>query len=483
MKSIDHLLRLVVVAVLLFAGIPSVVEACHAGTSVHLFEWRWDDIAKECPNLATKGYDSVQVSPPNEHIGGTEWWVRYQPVSYRIISRGGSREEFAAMVERCHKAGVKIYADVVINHTADLVRDTAGNHAEQGVGVAGNTYTRRNHPTVPYVHETDYHKACTIDYKDAHSIQTCQLGQLPDLYTDSESVREKIAGYLRDLLENLKVDGLRVDAAKHIAPLDLSAIYTKAGKPFVYQEVIEAAGEPVRADQYTHLGMVTDFTYGVKLAEKFKQGRIADLYSFGKSDWGLVESQYAVVFVDNHDRERGHGGGGNLTYRDGSNYNLATVFELAWPYGYPNVLSSYKWDGRNDAAGPWGPVDCDNPDWGSRNWVCQHQWGNIANMVDYRQNTVDACRGIGDTLVDYWWVDGSNKIGFGCMDKGYVVINNSNEALNATIRTGMKPGIYCNVLSNNIPCGGDNIEVDTKGQIKVTVQGKNAIAIHVGARP
>jgi len=40
---------------------------------VHLFEWSWDDIAKECGYLGEKGYAAVQVSPPNEHIQGPEW--------------------------------------------------------------------------------------------------------------------------------------------------------------------------------------------------------------------------------------------------------------------------------------------------------------------------------------------------------------------------------------------------------------------------
>ena len=32
---------------------------------VHLFEWSWDDIAKECEDwLGPKGFDAVQVSPP-----------------------------------------------------------------------------------------------------------------------------------------------------------------------------------------------------------------------------------------------------------------------------------------------------------------------------------------------------------------------------------------------------------------------------------
>ena len=60
-----------------------------------MFEWRWTDLARECEeHLGPAGYQAVQTSPPQEHIPGPEWWTRYQPVSYRIESRGGTREEF-----------------------------------------------------------------------------------------------------------------------------------------------------------------------------------------------------------------------------------------------------------------------------------------------------------------------------------------------------------------------------------------------------
>ena len=41
--------------------------------------------------LGPKGYCGVQVSPPQEHIPGSEWWTRYQPVSYILSSRSGNR--------------------------------------------------------------------------------------------------------------------------------------------------------------------------------------------------------------------------------------------------------------------------------------------------------------------------------------------------------------------------------------------------------
>ena len=50
---------------------------------VHLFEWRWTDIAAECENvLGPAGFTAVQISPPQEHsiVPSHDWSERYQPV-------------------------------------------------------------------------------------------------------------------------------------------------------------------------------------------------------------------------------------------------------------------------------------------------------------------------------------------------------------------------------------------------------------------
>src|SRR5438445_4770815 len=87
---------------------------------VHLFEWKWTDIASECENvLGPAGFAAVQVSPPQEHSlepPSYPWSERYQPVSYSIArSRSGTQPEFADMVQRCRAGGVDIYVDAVIN--------------------------------------------------------------------------------------------------------------------------------------------------------------------------------------------------------------------------------------------------------------------------------------------------------------------------------------------------------------------------------
>ena len=55
---------------------------------VHLFEWKWTDIAAECETvLGPAGFKAVQVSPPQEHSlepPNYPWGQRYQPVSYSV---------------------------------------------------------------------------------------------------------------------------------------------------------------------------------------------------------------------------------------------------------------------------------------------------------------------------------------------------------------------------------------------------------------
>src|SRR5688572_12207686 len=82
---------------------------------VQLFEWKWTDVARECESyLGPKGFAAVQISPPNEHNwipsgdgAPYPWWMRYQPVSYRLDrSRSGTRAELIDMVNRCNAVGV-----------------------------------------------------------------------------------------------------------------------------------------------------------------------------------------------------------------------------------------------------------------------------------------------------------------------------------------------------------------------------------------
>ena len=64
-----------------------------------------------------------------EHIQGGQWWTRYQPVSYKLESRSGNRDQFISMVQRCRNAGLMVVADMVINHM------TGHGASGQGTGI------------------------------------------------------------------------------------------------------------------------------------------------------------------------------------------------------------------------------------------------------------------------------------------------------------------------------------------------------------
>lgn len=418
-----------------------------------LFEWKFDSVAKACTeSLGPAGYGFVQVSPPQEHIQGGQWWTSYQPVSYRIAGRLGDRASFAGMVSACHSAGVKVVADSVINHMS----------AGSGTGTGGSSYGKYDYPGLYSVNDMNDCQSQISNYGDRANVQNCELVGLADLDTGEEYVRGKIAGYLNDLL-SLGVDGFRIDAAKHIPAGDLANIKSRLSDPGVYwkQEAIYGAGEAVSPDEYAGTGDVQEFRYARSLKQVFKNENLANLKNFGEG-WGFMSSSKAAVFVDNHDTERG---GDTLSYKDGADYTLASVFMLAWPYGSPDVHSGYEWSDKDAGPPNGGTVNACYSD----GWKCQHAWREIASMVGFR----NTARG---EAVTNWWDNGGDQIAFGRGSKAFVAINHESAALSRTFQTSLPAGDYCDIQS------GNGVTVDGSGRFTATLGANTALALQTGAR-
>ena len=442
-------------------------------TVVNLFQWTWHSVAAECPRLGKVGYSGVQISPPQEHVEavGNPWWVDYQPVSYQLVSRRGDRAAFAAMVQACHAAGVKIYADAVINHMAGM---------DRGVGFGGSGF---EHYTYPGIYQPQDFHHCGLtdgddirDYQSREQVQTCELVNLADLDTGSDYVRSRIAAYLNDLI-SLGVDGFRVDAVKHIPATDVAAIMGRLTTPVDrYYEVIDKGGEPITMGEYVGSGKVTVFSYGDQVGSAFQWGKIATLRELA----GGVDGTVARVFLDNHDTQR-HGGAQVLTHKQPRIYALATIFMLAWPYGEPIVMSSYEF--TNPDAGPPALDDrgtTKDTVCGQDGWVCEHRWQSTEGMVGFH----NVVKGTG---VDRWWEDPSgNAVAFARGDRGYVVVNNATAPLaGRSFQSGMPPGTYCDVVHGALVdgrCTGPSVTVNADGWFTADVGQLDALAIHVGAR-
>ncbi|MFI2710692.1 carbohydrate-binding module family 20 domain-containing protein [Micromonospora sp. NPDC018662] len=494
--------RLLLAAALVAAGGTAVVAAATTATparaatvlnasevTANLWEWNWPSVAAACTDhLGPAGYGAVQVAPPQESVslpnspdGVHPWYEVYQPVSYKLDSRFGSRQQFAAMVTACHAAGVRVYVDAVVNHMAGT-NNPAGTR-----GYAGTEFSGYSYPAVPYG-SGDFHRPgdnCPTaggisDWNNEAQVTSCELLSLSDLYTEKETVRTTIAGYLNDLI-GLGVDGFRVDAVKHVKKDDFAAILGKLNntvaegrRPYVAQEIFDGASNPaLQARAFTGNGDVLDFGYAKGIRSAF-QGSISSLANVGS--WNLdAPSANVFAMVTNHDLERD---GVVLSYQNGSDYVLANYFALAYPHGKPSVYDSFTWSNRNqsppsDSTGRVTDTVC------GAAWNCLTRSAGIKGMVGW----ANAARPV-KTVSDFTAVN-SNVIGFHRGDRAWIGINDSGSATTATFTTGLADGSYCDVITGVATaagCTGGTVTV-AGGRATVTVPANNAVAVHVDARP
>ena len=473
---------------------------------VHLFDWKWKDIATECEQvLGPAGFTAVQVSPPQEHsiTPSHDWSERYQPVSYSIAkSRSGDSTAFSDMVSRCKAVHVGIYVDAVINHMT--------NFPSPGVGSKGTNYTKYSYPGL--YRASDFHSPCTVsDYTNAANVQDCELFSLPDLNTGSASVRQKIAGYLV-MLSRLGVAGFRIDAAKHIQQVELDDIFTIVDStlkaegrtiPYYFLEVSAGAGEALRpydyfGEAYASGGAsdITEFTF-TGVGDKFLGNggqHISQLNpngppgaQFSPLAWGLMPPDKAVVFLQNHDTQHNTG---TISYRDGQTFRLANVWMLAQPYGYPSVLSSFAFfrpqensmGPPSDASGNTFDLICASSLETAHDgeWVCEHRDPYILNMVAFRKF-------VAGTDQNHWWDDGNSAIAFSRGNLGFVAINHESTALNVAVPTGIPAGTYCDLISGGKngagnACVGSSIVVDSTGTTQLALAAQTAIAVDAASK-
>uniref|UniRef100_W8BYH3 Alpha-amylase n=2 Tax=Ceratitis capitata TaxID=7213 RepID=W8BYH3_CERCA len=461
-------------------------------TMVHLFEWKWDDIAVECENfLGPKGFGGVQVSPVNENVvaASRPWWERYQPISYLLTTRSGNEQQFADMVRRCNNVGVRIFVDVVFNHM------TGDNVNARGTGGSTADPSNKSFPAVPYSN-LDFHPTCSINnYNDKYEVRNCELVGLKDLDQSKSWVQDRVVDFLNHLI-SLGVAGFRVDAAKHMWPEDLEKIYNRVNnlstthgfdtgaRPFIFQEVIDLGGEAVSKNEYTNLGVVTEFAHSNSIGKVFRgKDQLRWLINWGPQ-WGFLNSDRALIFVDNHDNQRGHGAGGAdiLNYKTSKQYKMASAFMLAHPFGITRVMSSFAFDNTDQGPPTTDGQNIASPIFNDDNscsggWVCEHRWRQIYNMVGFRNI-------VAGTAIQNWWDNGSNQIAFCRGSKGFVAFNGDSYDLNTSLQTCLPAGTYCDIISgvkSDSGCTGKRVEVGSDGRATISItqaEEDGTLAIH-----
>ncbi|MEH2089925.1 alpha-amylase family glycosyl hydrolase [Nostoc sp.] len=308
----------------------------------HAFDQQYTDIEKFVCEIGKQGYSHIQISPAQKSNPAPKWWTRYQPVDYSIIEGRGSLFNLKNLISKAHSCQVKVIADVVFNHMANLDGNDDFEDLTKFPGLSINDFNSdSNRPGK---------KSCSINYSDGNrdSEINCWLGGLPELRF-TNNVKKIQKAHLKKLLD-LGIDGFRFDAAKHI-PVDVVKEYISyvdqqsQGKAWNYLEVI--TDSDTSAENYNWIAAVTDFVLYNSMKNAFSFG--GDLRFLRVPT--AINDPRSVTFGRNHDTIREINSNAINPYSDPSDSFLATAYILARESGTPLILN---WDNRDAAFIKYG---------------------------------------------------------------------------------------------------------------------------------
>lgn len=447
---------------------------------VQMFGWNWNSLAKECTEqLGPSGVSWILVDPPTDHIRGKQWWIHYQPTNYDINSDHGTREEFKSMVATCQQAGVAVLADAVINHMANGWFVSYGGKAYGKNLKYADVYTRENFHEGLNENDPHYCAHDITNWNELWERTNCRFPGLPDLATEQEFVRNKIAGYLSDL-QSLGVAGFRFDAAKHMAPEDIAAIMNKLKTPaFLIQEI---SGDAETSEEYQGNGHVWAWRAADDISSAFAYAAKVSTEMVGMSErWADdYPADLAVTWVNNHDTERD---GGSLSYKSKTEYPLAAQFLLAQPVGQPMLFSGFRFSLRDEGAPQDDSGKLLDPVCGPEHlqYTCFHRETAVKGMIAWHKLLSDKKMTAekGEDGIYQMQRDGAGFFGLNFNKKSA----KDRKVDEPVIATGLPEGKYCDLVSNGgltasgSDCQGLTFDVDSQGNLVQPIPPLSSIAL------
>ncbi len=245
-------------------------------------------VIDELQYIRSLGFTAIWLTPIVEQMPGGYhgYWTR-DP--YKVDPHLGDMAKMAELVRRAHDLGLKIVLDVAVNHVG-----------------------QRNPWLTDGGHVGWFHPDCVMNFADQSSVERCWLAGLPDFDTENPTVRAYLTDWSLWLIDQTKVDGFRVDAARHLSK-DFLKAWTgaiKAKHPgfWLLGEVYSSGYRYQSGFLDAGLDAVTDFqTYDVVRTGLSEPGNLAQLSlppSLAANDLGAGHENARAIFLDNHDVPR-----------------------------------------------------------------------------------------------------------------------------------------------------------------------------------
>ncbi|KAJ7445782.1 glycoside hydrolase family 13 protein [Mycena galericulata] len=270
--------------------------------------------------IQNAGFTAIWISPVNQNYEGPrsaygDPYHGYWPADVSQLNEHfGTADDLKALSAEVHRRNMYLMVDIVINNVM-------------------STSLTPDYSTYMFNDQKYYHPYCAIDWTNLTSEQQCWLGDttvpLPDLNTENTDVVSQYSSWISDLVQTYSIDGLRIDAAKHIRASFWPAFAKSAGV-FCMGEVFDPSVANVAEFQGPNaLDSVLNYPTYYALVSAFgipgPQNMSALTSILAQSKTAYTDTTVLGNFLENQDVPRWH----NLSVDPQSMYNALTYSFLS----------------------------------------------------------------------------------------------------------------------------------------------------------
>jgi glycosidase len=176
--------------------------------------------------LADLGFNGIWITPlvvQRTVQGDSAAYHGYWGIDFTTLDpRFGTEADLKAFVDCAHSLDMKVYLDVVVNHTGDVILLVGGSGFVEEPEPAYEAYVlpgEANLKKPAWMNDTaNYHNRGDINWGGCSQACTEQgdFSGLDDLYTEKPEVVDGLAEVFGSWITRFKFDGFRIDTARHV---------------------------------------------------------------------------------------------------------------------------------------------------------------------------------------------------------------------------------------------------------------------------
>ncbi|KAK3321724.1 glycoside hydrolase family 13 protein [Apodospora peruviana] len=262
----------------------------------------WTGLINNLDYIQGMGFTAIQISPVIKNMEddttvGEPYHGYWSEDLFAINEHFGTASDLKNLAAELHKRDMLLMVDVVVNHMAQKFDNVIPPKVD---------FTEFN----PFNSKDYFHPYCNVTmWENTTDYQNCWLYPfgvaLADLKTETPKVQELFNGWVKDLVSNYSIDGLRIDAAKHVND-DFLPSFVEASGVFAFGEVLTGVTEDMCRYQTKGLlpGMPNYLEF-YPLNAAFNGGSFVDVARMrNEAATGCNDTFALGSFIENHDMPR-----------------------------------------------------------------------------------------------------------------------------------------------------------------------------------